>query len=599
MSGEIPARRTQPDTSGNSPHHLTDSTSPLGILAEVQADRLVVQDFKPLAESLEWELGQLYLRERGNQAFIGDAEPVPWIINNDGNLSINAAEVFFTSLLSAERDGTLEPDIFVLELGIGVGLFARFFLDHLRELCARHGKEFYDRLIYVAADRSPRMLRDAGRHGVFAKHAGRYVLRVADALCPEQTLAKDPVFGGSSPRPFRAVFLNYLLDCLPAAVLRVANGVVSQLCVRTCVARKTDLREFDGMRIEEIHRLVASADPADRRELLAVYPALVAQYDFRPVDTASIPYGDFAVWQAELSGTGSVLHSHGAIQSLERLLGLVKEDGFVLMNDYGATQVETTGEFEHQRFSLATFVGVNFPLLRSYFTASIPDSWTEPNEEGASIHARLVGTGVAPEVVTRFHERFGKTARTRLESSVQRARDLAKHGRMEAAISAYREVLEQQPYNWTLMIEVANFLAFPLGRPVAGLAMAKAALACNPACSADLLNTLGDCLYALKRSKEARQAFEQALRIRPEDVRARYNLSIVHAQVGEYCSALQRIAEALGLDKALQFREGLLSQQSAILDRLTQKNRVKSEAIADRVGRAPDSGERRGNSSAS
>src|SRR5438552_6828208 len=93
------------------------------ILAKAQSNRVVIQDFVPLADSLEWNLGQEYLRQRGNKAFLSDASPVPFIIHNDGNLSRNAAEVFFASLEDAEAAGTLEDDIFVLELGVGVGLF--------------------------------------------------------------------------------------------------------------------------------------------------------------------------------------------------------------------------------------------------------------------------------------------------------------------------------------------------------------------------------------------------------------------------------------------------------------------------------------------
>src|SRR5262245_40840690 len=123
------------------------------VLAHSQSSREVIQDYSPLAESLEWELGQQYFRERGNKAFIGDTIPVPFLINNDGTLSRNAAEVFFTSCVEAEKAGELEPDIFVLEIGIGVGLFARFFLDHFRELCKEERKDFYDRLCYIAGDR--------------------------------------------------------------------------------------------------------------------------------------------------------------------------------------------------------------------------------------------------------------------------------------------------------------------------------------------------------------------------------------------------------------------------------------------------------------
>src|SRR3954468_24266414 len=87
------------------------------VLAHAQANRDLDQDFVPLADSLEWQLGQEYLRQRGTKAFLSDVTPVPFVINNDGTLSRHAAEVFFASLQEADAAGTLEPDIFVLELG--------------------------------------------------------------------------------------------------------------------------------------------------------------------------------------------------------------------------------------------------------------------------------------------------------------------------------------------------------------------------------------------------------------------------------------------------------------------------------------------------
>jgi hypothetical protein len=158
---------------------------PVQILSNAQTGRSVIQDFTPLADSLEWELGQQYLRDRGNKAFLSDAMPVPFVINNDGTLSRNAAEVFFASLVAAEKAGPLEAEIFVLELGIGVGLFARYFLDAFRELCQKQGKDYYDRLWYIAADRSEQMLRDACRYGVFVDHPGHYRLRIVDAMQPD------------------------------------------------------------------------------------------------------------------------------------------------------------------------------------------------------------------------------------------------------------------------------------------------------------------------------------------------------------------------------------------------------------------------------
>src|SRR5206468_1081512 len=80
------------------------------VLAHAQAGREVVQDFVALSESLEWQLGSEYLRLRGNKAFLADSSPVPYVVNNDGTLSRNAAEVFFESLLAADKAGQLEPE---------------------------------------------------------------------------------------------------------------------------------------------------------------------------------------------------------------------------------------------------------------------------------------------------------------------------------------------------------------------------------------------------------------------------------------------------------------------------------------------------------
>ncbi len=101
-------------------------TSPEALLARAQASREVIQDFVPLSESMEWRLGQEYLRQRGNKAFLSDAHPVPFVINNDGALSHHAAAVLFAALQAADKQAPLPNDLFVLELGIGVGLFARY-----------------------------------------------------------------------------------------------------------------------------------------------------------------------------------------------------------------------------------------------------------------------------------------------------------------------------------------------------------------------------------------------------------------------------------------------------------------------------------------
>ncbi len=95
--------------------------------------------------------------------------------------------------------------------------------------------------------------------------------------------------------------------------------------------------------------------------------------------------------------------------------------------------------------------------------------------------------------------------------------------------------------------------------------MAKVALALNPTCSAELWNALGDALYELGRTEEARSAYEKALTVNATDVRARFNLAWVHTRLKDYPQALQRLSEALALDKTGEYRERLLQKQQEVV----------------------------------
>lgn len=106
-----------------------------------------------------------------------------------------------------------------------------------------------------------------------------------------------------------------------------------------------NLAEFTDLTVEQLQeraRQIASSDrPGDadpRQELLEVYGLFASEYDYRPVDVKTIPHGDFA-HEFGRTRTKRLLLNYGAMQSLEKLLDLVHDDGFILINDYGQTQI--------------------------------------------------------------------------------------------------------------------------------------------------------------------------------------------------------------------------------------------------------------------
>jgi protein O-GlcNAc transferase len=170
---------------------------------------------------------------------------------------------------------------------------------------------------------------------------------------------------------------------------------------------------------------------------------------------------------------------------------------------------------------------------------------------------------------------------------VKLARAHLKAGRHDSALAAFRRALERQPRHWALMLEIADFLTYTRKDHAAALEITAEALRHHPHC-ADLWNTRGDGLFYLERYDEAHAAFERALTLKPDDVRARFNLSYTLARRHERAAALGRIAEALALDEAGRYRDRLLEKQREILAEISDRHQGLDRCAGDRFRGAGD-----------
>jgi tetratricopeptide (TPR) repeat protein len=124
-------------------------------------------------------------------------------------------------------------------------------------------------------------------------------------------------------------------------------------------------------------------------------------------------------------------------------------------------------------------------------------------------------------------------------------------------------------------------------KSVPGTFFPRVALGLNPACSSELWNTLGDCLYEGGQLEEARRAYERVLRVYPGDVKGRYNLAWVDVRQRDYRAALGRIAEALALDATGEFYDRLVRKQAEVLGLLAQRQQQHYLLLANRVSKLP------------
>jgi tetratricopeptide (TPR) repeat protein len=545
-------------------------------LRGVTADGYVLQEFRPLCLSLEWELADLYWATRGVAPFVSNE--VPHLINNSGRASEDAAVLLFTNCREAER---LEDRIVALELGAGLGLFAAGFLNAFRELCAQEGRDYYDRLRYYVTDRSRRSVESWQEVALFEGHGDRVVAATCDARRPGVVEGLDGTCGELTG--VRAVLANYVLDVLPAAVVRAGPEGPEQLCVRTHLVRDDALRSrYTRLGLNEIRALAASDDPEERAGLLPLLTLLEYEVGFFPVAAEPPPHLAEALAFGE--GLERIVLNHGAIDCVAACLERVRPGGFVLVNDYGPTQrAEIAGHGVAQRFGSSTALGLNFPLLEHHFGEAGRVVVVPEGEATRSIHARLFAPDPVPATAEMVASRYGAGAVDDFEAPADEARRHAAAGRLNEALESYRIALTRNPRDWLLIGQAAEFVALQLKDYAPGLELIRAALEANPHTSPWLWNVLGDCLFCLGRFDDAHEAYGQARRIDPLDVRTNFNLSYTYAQAGAYREALEAIGAALAGDAQGAYRTRLLDKQQQILAALSERWLGEQERLTRRA----------------
>ncbi len=548
----------------------------LQTLRDVHLRSRVVQDFRPLYESLEWKLSELHWRTFGLTSFVSNE--VPYTVNNSGALSNHAAVTFLANCEEAPAGAAVT----VLELGAGSGLFARAFLDEFRRLCEARRRPYFERLTYYVSDASPRTVEQWLAAGQFAEFGEHVIAGVCEALQPAvfETFSGQPVQLAN----IRAVFANYLLDSLPASIVRKGASGPEELYIRTQIrADNIQLQEHLRLSPEEIRALVEADDESAKVRLIRLAHLFDFDSEFRPASPPP-PFIDEALTFGY--NLDRVLLNHGALRCLEGCCQILAPRGFICFNDYGALKHEEAASHAiSQRFGPSTAIGLNFPLIGHHLGLAGRTVLAPEDDESLPVHPRLVFEGSLPKTQAAFLEAFSGASYRALEQPMEQARKDIEGGRLDRAKEAYEYALARFPRDWRVLGEVAEFVIRDTGDYTAGERLARAALALNPWHSTWLLNVLGDALFCLDRYAEAHEIYLRARNLNPGDVRTNLNLAYTHLRFGEYQEALESIALGLAHDGSGQYRERLLQKQQEILQASAGQWASEREWMARRAAR--------------
>jgi tetratricopeptide (TPR) repeat protein len=527
---------------------------------------VILEGFRPVSESIDWLVADVYWAKRGAGAFLsGD---VPHVSTNDGTYAARAADLLFANCLSASREAELEATIRVLELGVGPGLHARLLLDRFRERCRRSRTDFYDRLTYFATDASPKMLCDLEAAGTLDPHRDHVSLAGADALNPSLVTlhgsGREVVL-----REVRGVLCNYLLDVLPYDVVLREDGQWFQLRLRTLIDQSS-----------VAHRgLADEAEPtrAGVETLLEVQGLFASERAYFPVNVNSLPFGErLTEYADEVNLRGhrangayepSFVHSHGALMTLTGALRMLRADGFVLCNDYGSSDPGHRWD-THQRYGGSRAVPVNFALLDFLLSRDLTNRTKvhiPPGDGRVKMHSRLLTLRTLPDLESLFALSYDAAIFEGLLGLVADARKVHSED-IPATRSLYQQVHDRFPENWAVSAEWSQFEVFVGGDIELGLDLARQAASINPTGWGSMHDVLGDALVAAGKLEEAHGAYSDALRFDSDDIRAHAGVGWVSALRGQHDQAISEISTALSLDRSGEYQQMLLAKLTDTLN---------------------------------
>jgi len=532
----------------------------------MESQSVVLHDWTTLSQTLDWKLGKLAYHTRGTRLFVNNE--VPNLIHQGGLVPYQAAEVLYVSCKQAFIAGTLGIQIGVLELGMGMGLFAVQVLDRFQEMCEREGVDWYDRLVWYATDATPKVLTDVHKDKVFERHESKVIMGQAAAHNPGHIQVADGEV--IEVANLRAVFHSYVLCMLPMNLFRIHGDRCEVMMARTVLAVPEYLRQYTHRSVEEIVEIVKRGDPTQLIELVQLHPlfdlelALVPASDDSDLDAAR-GVAEILAEETQTSDPVWVLDSSGAAKMLREAMLLLKHDGFMLYRDYGpASAAAANQELIYQHYGTTIAAHVNHFALDKLFDSSMVSGARQNQHDDplsdSALQTRFVSRAAVPVVRGTFDRAYGDEQSQVLQAAVAKAR------RSDATdcVRFYQEAVDVEAGNWSLLTEAAQAIFRLTADPSATFDFLRRSLAINPWYQATAWDLLAEMFLEAGDLGQAHAALQRSLRINPEHGRVHSSMALLHRAKGELAQAV----ECAGRAAAWERDEAARTQHRALYEDL-------------------------------
>jgi hypothetical protein len=316
--------------------------------AAIEPCDVALEDFCSFRSSIAWEFNKLYwhrLSDWEKATGRGYEQALPGGKSDAHHPSAIADGVadFWTLLKDLEKHNQLQAEIFVLEIGVGMGIRAALWLDCFQALDRQRGTDFYPRLKLLLGDYSLATLERS--RPALKNHLELCSFVVLDALSPIRTLS-------FLRHKILHIHLTNVYDNLPDEEIARRDGRLYLVQVRAFLPAPDAARISESFKIPvaELKRNVArllDVGPdflPDRAQGILfwqeIWKALRLEERLVALDELgadALPDGlDRARLEEILSGAPSDIRFHlstGALESFRNTLPLLHPRGYLQVQD--------------------------------------------------------------------------------------------------------------------------------------------------------------------------------------------------------------------------------------------------------------------------
>lgn len=255
-----------------------------------------------------------------------------------------------------------KESITVSEWGAGMGMFAKHFLDSLKE----NNPDCYTGSTYTLSEYSKEQAQDVKNNGVLDVHKDHVLIDIQDVHAPK--LEKNAT---------DLMVMNYLVGALPVYGIEVDNGTVYEVMVNTEISDDMTLLDTtvfppEMLDSQKIKALIESADTTRKRFLLPrLMSELTDSFERIPLlnsqmsDTQKQLIFDFVASKPSTE-THYFFNAHmNFYEALPTIIKGLSKNGFIALHDFGFPlgQFSSSADQLFATFELSTFFGVNFTFF--------------------------------------------------------------------------------------------------------------------------------------------------------------------------------------------------------------------------------------------